>query len=318
MNNTDNFISVVVPVYNEQENLPVLITRLVDVLKNYRRYEVVFVNDGSVDLSETIIRENAAKNSSIKLINLSRNFGHQTAISAGIFHASGDAVLIMDGDLQDPPEIIPQFVDKWKEGYDVVYAIRQKRKENIFKRFAYFSFYRILRKISDIEIPLDSGDFSIMDRKIVDLMNSFPERNRFVRGVRAWLGFKQIGLAYQRDGRFAGRPKYSFSALFKLSYDGIISFSKRPLQIASYLGITMTVVAFVGILYLLFLKIFFGIALQGWTSLFIVVIFIGGIQTLMIGIIGEYIGRIFDEVKGRPYFLVKELVNVDDINKKEM
>ncbi len=308
--NSDKFISVVIPVFNEEENLPVLIERVVKILEQYNQYEIVFVNDGSSDRSESIIMEEGDKNKSIKLINLSRNFGHQAAISAGIFNTSGDAVVVMDADLQDPPEVIPQFVDKWCEGYDTVYAIRTKRKESFFKKTAYFVFYRLLSKVSDVHIPLDSGDFCIMDRKIVDLMNQFPEKNRFVRGVRAWLGFKQTGLVYQRDKRFSGKPKYKFISLLNLSYDGIISFSRKPLQVASYFGISLTLLSFVVIIYLLLIKIFWGVAPKGWTSIIVIVLFVGGVQTMMIGIIGEYLARIYDEVKGRPYYLVRSSHNM--------
>ena len=310
--NSNKFISVVIPVFNEEENLPVLLERLVKILEQYNQYEIVFVNDGSTDSSESIIMEEGDKNKFIKLINLSRNFGHQTAITAGIANASGEAVIVMDADLQDPPEVIPQFVDKWCEGYDTVYAIRTKRKENFFKKTAYFVFYRLLSKISDVNIPLDSGDFSIMDRRIVDLMNQFPEKNCFVRGMRAWLGFKQTGLVYQRDQRFSGKPKYNFLSLLELSYDGIISFSKKPLQVASYFGICLTFLSFIGIIYLFLMKMYWGVAPRGWTSIIVIVIFIGGVQTMMIGIIGEYLARIYDEVKGRPYYLVRSSHNMEE------
>ena len=308
--NRDKLISVVIPVFNEEGNLPILIERVVKILEQYNQYEIVFVNDGSSDRSESIIMEEGDKNKYIKLINLSRNFGHQTAISAGILNTSGDAVVVMDADLQDPPEVIPQFVDKWCEGYDTVYAIRTKRKETFFKKTAYFVFYRLLNKISDVHIPLDSGDFCIMDRRIVDLMNQFPEKNRFVRGVRAWMGFKQTGLVYERDGRFAGKPKYNFASLLKLSYDGIISFSRKPLQMASYLGISLTLLSFMGIIYLILMRIFGGVAPWGWTSIVVIIVFVGGVQTMMIGIIGEYLARIYDEVKGRPHYLERSSHNM--------
>lgn len=315
--NSDIFVSVVIPVFNEEENLPVLINRLENVLSEFRAYEVIFVNDGSQDSSLEILQVNCKRNPSLKVVNFSRNFGHQAAISSGLEYSRGDCVIVMDGDLQDPPEVLPEFIAKWQEGYDVVYAIRKKRKENIFKRSAYFVFYRLMKKVSDIDIPLDSGDFSVMDRKIVDRLNALPERNRFVRGIRSWLGFRQTGLAYERSKRFAGKPKFTFSKLLKLAYDGLISFSHKPLSLASHLGMFITVSSFVAIIVLIVMKIFVGIPLLGWTSTVVVILFIGGIQLMVLGILGEYIGRIFDEVKNRPEYVVKDVVNLNELEKNE-
>lgn len=315
--NSDIFVSVVIPVYNEEENLPVLINRLENVLSEFRAYEVIFVNDGSQDSSLEILHVNCKRNPSLKVVNFSRNFGHQAAISSGLEYSQGDCVIVMDGDLQDPPEVLPDFIAKWQEGYDVVYAIRKKRKENIFKRSAYFVFYRLMKKVSDIDIPLDSGDFSIMDRKIVDRLNALPERNRFVRGIRSWLGFRQTGLAYERSKRFAGKPKFTFSKLLKLAYDGLISFSHKPLSLASHMGMFITASSFVAIIALIVMKLFIGIPLQGWTSTVVVILFIGGIQLMVLGILGEYIGRIFDEVKNRPEYVVKDVVNLNELEKNE-
>jgi len=262
-------------------------------------------------LSENIINQLCVENQFVKLINLSRNFGHQIAITAGLKKSKGDVVVIMDGDLQDPPDVIPKLIEKWKDGYDVVYAIRQKRKENIFKRIAYFIFYRILKFLSDINIPLDSGDFSAIDRKVVDLMNKFPERNRFVRGIRSWVGFNQVGVKYERSFRFSGEPKYSYSKLFKLAYDGLISFSHRPLKIATILGVITTLLSFILIVYILFLNFFKNIDVRGWSSTNVVILFLGGVQLLMIGALGEYIARIYDEVRSRPNYIISYTKNID-------
>jgi len=307
----DIFISAVIPIFNEEENLPVLTEKLTRVLSQYAKYEIIYINDGSKDNSERLISDYCKKNSSIKLINLSRNFGHQQAITAGLNYANGDAVVIMDGDLQDPPEVIPEFVDKWQEGYDVVYAIRTKRKENIFKKLAYFIFYRFLNKISDVKIPLDSGDFSILDKEIVNQLNLLPEKNRFVRGIRAWLGFKQIGIEYERDARNAGKPKYTFKKLLQLALDGILSFSHKPLIIATHLGMIITFISFISILVVIYLKLFTTITVVGYASYMTVMLFMGGIQLFMIGILGEYIGRIYDEVKNRPNYIVNKTQNIE-------
>lgn len=238
------FVSVVIPIFNEEENLSELDNRLHKTLQIYEKYEVVFVNDGSHDRSFEIIKEFQKGNKNYKILDFSRNFGHQAAITAGINFSKGDVVIVMDGDLQDPPEQIPIFVEKWQEGYDVVYAVREKRKENFLKRMAYFTFYRILDHMSEFPIPLDSGDFGLIDRKIADLLKQLPEKNRYVRGLRAWLGFKQIGITYERDSRFAGTPKYTFRSLIKLASDGIISFSDYPLKLSIKFGFLVSSFSF--------------------------------------------------------------------------
>lgn len=305
-------ISIVIPVYNEEKVLEELYRRLVKVMDslNYE-FEVIMVDDGSKDNSLRILEDFCQRDKRFKLISFSRNFGHQTAVSAGIDFTSGDAVIVMDADLQDPPEVLPNFIAKWEEGYDVVYAIRTKRKEGFLKRMAYAAFYRILRYISDIEIPLDSGDFSIMDKKIVDLLKKMPERNRFVRGIRSWLGFRQIGLAYERDPRFAGETKYTFKKLLKLAFDGIVSFSKVPLQFASLMGFIVSAFAIIYGIGTFFQKILTDTTVPGYTTTIIMITFIGGIQLITIGIIGEYIARIYDEVKQRPHYIIKELKGFD-------
>jgi len=308
-NDRDLSVSVVIPIFNESTNISVLVERLVNTLSIYHAFEVVFVNDGSSDDSESVIISHCVRNESIKLISLSRNFGHQLAISAGIANATGDIVFVMDGDLQDPPEVIPDFINKWREGWDVVYAVRKKRKENVFKKTAYFIFYRILKALTPFEIPLDSGDFALMDKKVVAILQKFPERNRFVRGLRSWVGLKQIGLEYERAARFSGTPKYTLGKLIKLAYDGLTSFSAIPLKLAMALGVCFTIAAFIAIVVLTVLKLTGRVELLGWTSLMVVILFTSGLQFILIGILGEYIGRISEEVKKRPQYLIAEKVN---------
>jgi polyisoprenyl-phosphate glycosyltransferase len=305
--------SIVLPIYNEEESLEELYTRVCRVMAGIgETYEIVFVNDGSKDNSLEILKGLNERDSKVKIVNFSRNFGHQIAVSAGIDYAIGNTVVVMDADLQDPPEILPKFIDKLKEGYDVVYAVRKKRPEGFIKRFAYTSFYRILGKISHINMPLDSGDFCVMDRRIVGLLKSMPERNRFVRGIRSWVGFRQIGLEYERDGRYAGKSKYTISKLLKLAFDGFISFSYLPLQLASYLGFVISSISFLGALIYLSLKLFTHIYFpRGFPTTLIIILFLGGIQLMTIGIIGEYIGRVYDEVKQRPLYIVEDLIGFD-------
>ena len=306
--------SVVIPIYNEEENIPLLHERLTKVMVELgETYELILVNDGSADSSFKMLQDIAAKDACLKVINFARNFGHQIAISAGLNHSSGDAVIVMDGDLQDPPEVLPQFIDKWKEGYEVVYAIRTKRKENILKRCAYFSFYRIMKKLSYLDIPLDSGDFSIIDRKVVDHLKAMPEKNRFVRGLRTWIGYRQIGLEYERSERNAGTPKFTLRKLIKLAFDGLVSFSNLPLHLATNLGFGATVISFFAAVFYIVKKLMLGQEeVAGFPTLIVAVLFLGGIQLLTIGILGEYIGRIHEEVKERPLYIIGSKVNFDD------
>ncbi len=307
--------SIVIPLYNEEGTVEELYKRLDTMASGIEgRLEFLLVNDGSTDGTLDILREHASKDPRVKIIDLSRNFGHQTAISAGIDHAGGDAVIVMDGDLQDPPEVIPEFIKKWKEGYEVVYAIRRKRKENMFKRAAYFLFYRIMKMFSKIDIPLDAGDFSLMDRRVVEELRSIPERNRFVRGLRTWVGFRQTGLAYEREGRYAGKAKYTFTKLLRLAFDGLVSFSDVPLKFAANLGFLITSAAFVGVVVYL-VRYFLEIdekTPRGFPTLIISILFLGGIQLLTIGVLGEYIGRIHEEVKGRPLYVVRKKYGFDE------
>jgi glycosyltransferase involved in cell wall biosynthesis len=299
--------SIVIPVYNERETIPTLYERVKNMIDSLDApAEVLIVEDGGTDGSLELLREIHRKDPRFKILSFSRNFGHQVAISAGLEHATGDAVMIIDGDLQDPPEVLPQFIAKWKEGFDVVYAIRRKRKENIFTRAAYAMFYRILNRLSYLDTPLDSGDFCLMDKTVVEAMRKLPERKRFVRGLRTWVGFRQVGLAYERDKRFAGEPKYTFTKLLGLAYDGIFSISTTPLRIAVYIGFTLAALAFLGGLLVVYDKLVHGIAIAGWSSTIVIITFLGGVILSTLGMIGEYVSRIYEEVKSRPLYIVRE------------
>jgi dolichol-phosphate mannosyltransferase len=307
-------ISVVIPCYNEQDVLSELFRRMTDAAESWGlNWEIICVDDGSSDKTWDLLSDQHAKDPRWSVISFSRNFGHQTAVSAGIFHATGDAVIVIDADLQDPPEEIHRFIDKWQEGYDIVYAIRKRRKEGIFKKISYWIFYRILSKMIDFELPLDSGDFCIMDRRIVDILNSMPERNRFVRGLRAWSGFKQIGLVYERQGRAAGLSKYDFKKLRRLALDGIVSFSTVPLSVVAHIGLWITVLSSLGIILhvsqFIFEDFFTSIGwgpVPGVPTIVISVLFLGGVQLTVLGVIGQYLGRIYDEVKQRPRWIIKQ------------
>jgi dolichol-phosphate mannosyltransferase len=302
------FVSVVIPVYNEEENIPILHNRLTQVFSNIGSdYEIIFVDDGSSDGSVSILSDIIKTDQRVTLVELARNFGHQIAISAGLEFSRGRGVIIMDADLQDPPEVLPGFIEKWQEGYDVVYAIREERKESWLKKAAYKYFYRILKKIANIEIPLDSGDFCIMDRRVVDEIVRMPERNRFVRGIRSWVGLKQVGLAYERDYRNAGKPKYTFTKLVYLALDGLVSFSFIPLRIITILGMLVSSFSLAMAVFYLIKRIFFSLNPPGFATLIVSIFFFAGIQLTMLGVIGEYIGRIFEEVKQRPLYILKRV-----------
>ena len=303
--------SVILPVYNEQGNLNSLYKRVTKVLVDLKKeYEVIFINDGSHDKTKDILEDLHKKSNNIKIINFSRNFGHQTAVTAGLDFATGEQVAILDADLQDPPEILPKFFAKLDEGYDVVYAIRKKRKENIFKRIAYSLFYKILHLIASVDIPLDSGDFCVLSRRMVKTINSFPERNRFIRGLRSWAGFKQIGLEYEREKRLAGESKYGLKKLFKLAFDGIFSFSFIPLQIMFVLGSASLFLSIMGIFWAIYMK-FFTTAysrVPGFATTTILIMFVGGLKLFSMGIMGEYLRRVYDEVKQRPQYIIESKI----------
>jgi polyisoprenyl-phosphate glycosyltransferase len=306
-------ITVVVPLFNEQENVEALYRRLDLVLRSLDLpYEILLVDDGSHDLTPQLIDALTRKDPRVTAIQLSRNFGHQAAISAGIDHARGQAVIVMDGDLQDPPELLPQLIAKWREGYEVVYAVRQERKEGPLKRLGYFSFYRIFRAISDLDIPLDSGDFCLMDRCVVDVLKHLPERMRFMRGLRSFVGFRQIGLAYERGLREAGKPKYRLGALVYLAIDGLISFSSYPLRLVSYLGLFTISIALVLLVWVVSSALYAHKVPQGWASTIVTVLFMGSIQLFSLGIIGEYIRLIFLETKRRPTYITRDTQGSQD------
>jgi glycosyltransferase involved in cell wall biosynthesis len=308
-------LSVVIPIYNEEAVLPELYRRLTQVLsQNPLRltYEIVFVNDGSIDGCRPILGKLHADDPAVKVVNLSRNFGHQAALTAGIDFARGDVVVCMDGDLQDPPEVIPSLLEKWREGYEVVYAVRKARKEGMVKRACYAAFYRLLGRLSQVSIPPDAGDFALMDRRVVDCLKTMPERSRFLRGLRAWVGFRQTGVEYERNRRFAGAPKYTWAKLVRLALNGLLSFSATPLRIATGVGTALSLCSLFSILVVLYFKLFTDKAIPGWAATVIPILLLGGIQLLSIGILGEYVAQIFDEVKRRPIYLVSEVLNGEE------
>ena len=298
--------SVVIPVFNEEDNLESLYHRLSKVLENpCKNYEIIFVDDGSTDNSLKIIMRLRETDSGVKIISFSRNFGHQVAITAGIDYASGSAVIVMDADLQDPPEVIPRLVEKWREGYDTVYAIRESRKDPIFKKAIAFIFYRLFRRMSDVDIPVDAGDFRLMSRRVVDILKAMPERNRYLRGLASWIGFRQARVRYARDKRYAGKSKYTLWKLARLALDGVTAFSHFPLRLVTQLGLVVSLVGFIYIAKMIIDALLFGRTVPGWTTLMAAVLFLGGVQLIVIGVIGAYIGRIYVEVQQRPLYLIK-------------
>lgn len=307
-------LSVVVPLYNEAETVAPLLARIGDVAERLRAgfdCEIVLVNDGSTDGTAAAIRREMERRPHVVLVNLSRNFGHQLAATAGMEIASGDAIVLMDGDLQDPPELIETFVRKWREGYDVVYAVRRARPgESPFKLLTARAFYRIIKRLTKVAIPLDAGDFRLMSRRVVNALRRSPERNRFLRGMVSWVGFNQTAIEYDRDVRYAGKTKYPLGKMIRFAMDGIVSFSDIPLRFASYFGFTVSAVAFVYALIVIAFKLF---SLKppaytpGWASTIVAVLFLGGVQLMSLGILGEYLGRVYDEVKGRPLYLISDI-----------
>jgi glycosyltransferase involved in cell wall biosynthesis len=307
-------LSIVVPMYNEQGNVGPLLERIGAVVENLPgrpSYEIVLVNDGSSDATVDAIREQLARRPHLVLVNLSRNFGHQLAATAGIELAAGEAVILMDGDLQDPPELIGAFVEKWREGFDVVYAVRRSRKgESAFKLFTAGFFYRIIKRLTKVSIPVDTGDFRLMSRRVVEALRRSPERHRFLRGMVSWVGFNQVGVVYDRDVRLSGQTKYPLPKMIRFAIDAITSFSDIPLRFAAYFGFAVSAIAFVYALVVVIDKLF-GVYppayTPGWASTIVAVVFLGGVQLISLGIIGEYLGRIYDEVKGRPLYLISDV-----------
>jgi glycosyltransferase involved in cell wall biosynthesis len=307
-------LSIVVPLYNEEGNVARLVERIVaaaERLPGKPLYEIVLVNDGSTDATATKIRAEMASRANIVFVNLSRNFGHQLAATAGVDIARGEAVVLMDGDLQDPPELIEAFVRKWREGYDVVYAVRRNRKgESRFKLITARIFYRTIKQLTKVSIPVDTGDFRLMSRRVVEALKRSPERHRFLRGLVSWVGYNQVGVEYDRDERYSGTTKYPLTKMLRFAIDGITSFSDVPLRFASFLGFCSSAIAFVYALLVIVFKLFSlnpPAYTKGWASTIVAILFLGGVQLISLGILGEYIGRIYDEVKGRPLYLISEI-----------
>ena len=300
--------SIVAPIYNELENLPELYRRVKEVMdSNGESWELILVDDGSTDGSTKKIREFAQADSRVRPIIFARNFGHQIAITAGWDYARGDATVIIDADLQDPPEVILDLAKKWKEGYEVVYAVRAEREgESWFKKLTASLFYRIIYRITDVKIPVDTGDFRLMDRKVVEVLKQMRERHRFPRGMSAWVGFRQVGVEYKRAARFAGETKYPFNKMLRLALNAITSFSYFPLQVATFFGFFSAGVAILAIPVVIYLRMNGIPQLTGQATTLIAVLFLGGVQLISLGILGEYIGRLYDEAKGRPLYIVRE------------
>ncbi|MEI6498902.1 MAG: glycosyltransferase family 2 protein [bacterium] len=305
-------ISLILPIYNEEGNIAELYLRSQKVLASSGKYEIIYVNDGSKDGSYEMLLKLAQKDKNIKILDFSRNFGHQIAITAGLDYAEGDAVVIMDSDLQDPPEIIPKMIKQWQAGYEIVYAKRRTRKDTFFKKATASFFYRILKNFANINIPEDTGDFRLMDRKVVLEMRKLKEHSRFMRGLTSWVGFKQTAVLFDRDQRKYGRTGYPFWKMVRFAIDGLTSFSFFPLKLASYIGSFSALIGFVWGLYAIYERLFFPErVVAGWTTIVIVTSFMGGIQLMILGVIGEYIGRIYAETQNRPLYIIKDRVNFD-------
>ncbi|NVK86243.1 MAG: glycosyltransferase family 2 protein [Cytophagia bacterium] len=308
-------VSIVIPLYNEEAVFAELIKRLNNLIDSFhKKIEVILVDDGSSDSTPQLMRELALKNERFQSVILSRNFGHQIALSAGLKQTNAtEAVFIIDADLQDPPEMLEQFYQLYEEGYDVVYAIRKNRKEGFFKKLAYATFYRIMVKISYVQIPLDTGDFSLISARMAKLLNEMPEESRYLRGMRSWLGFRQIGVEYDREERKSGESKYSLKKLFQLAFNGIFNFSEFPIKLITNLGL-LTILSSIGyLIYVIAKKLIYGNVPEGFTGLLFVLVLFGGIQMLSLGLIGEYVLRIFFQVKQRPLFVIKEKIKNKEI-----
>lgn len=304
-------ISLVIPCYNEEEVIQATLAELTQFMATQPAYafEVILVDDGSRDTTLSLLKHAAKRDSRLRILAFARNFGHQLAVTAGIDAAQGDAVVLIDADLQDPPDVVAGMIQKWQQGYDVVYGTRRTREgESPFKLATARLFYRLLNKLSEVPIPLDTGDFRLMSRPVVNVLKSMPEHHRFIRGMVAWVGFKQIALPYDRKRRAAGTSKYPLVKMLRFAKDGILSFSSKPLQVATTMGMAASFVALLGILYALALRIFTNTWVEGWTALMIAVLFMGGVQLLCLGVIGEYIGRMYEQSKGRPLYVVRERI----------
>ncbi len=305
---TDLLVSIVIPILNEEDNIPVIVEKLQDILKQSIRYEIIFVDDGSSDATLTAVKAFNENDKRIKYISFSRNFGHQNALKAGLDYAQGDGVITMDGDLQHPPELIPQLIEKWQEGYDVITTIRKENpKASILKKLSSWGFYKVVNSLSDIQIKQGSADFRLLDRSVVEVIRHLQESPLFIRGLISWLGFKQYGIEYIPQDRLSGKTKYSMIKMFQFASFGITSFSVKPLYFSAKIGAVIAMLSFCYGLYALYIRLFTNIAIEGWASLLIVMSFIGGIQLLMMGILGEYLGKLFMAQKQRPNYIIREL-----------
>ena len=300
--------TIIAPIYNELENIPELYPRIRDVMdQTHEPWELILIDDGSTDGSTEVIRKLAENDERVRPVIFARNFGHQIAVTAGIDYSRGDSVIIIDADLQDPPEVILDLIEKWREGYDVVYAVRETREgESWFKKTTAALFYRLIRAITNVDIPLDTGDFRLMDRKVVSVMVKMREKHRFLRGMSSWVGFNQIGVNYKRKPRYAGETKYPFKKMLQFAMNAITSFSYFPLQLATFIGFVAAGLSVLAIPVVAILRLITGTALLGQATTLIIVLFLGGVQLISLGIIGEYIGRIYDEAKDRPLYVVAE------------
>jgi dolichol-phosphate mannosyltransferase len=313
-------LSVVVPLYNEESVLPELLRRIRSVLDGIHGgpHEVIIVDDGSIDRTAKIIEEEAKRDGRLIGISLSRNFGHQAALTAGLDYVTGDVSIVMDGDLQDPPEAIPLFLEKYQQGYDVVYAQRIRRKEPWALRLCYFTFYRLMERLSDIQVPLDAGDFGLMSRRVVDNLRRMPEHLRYLRGMRSWVGFRQIGVSVERGERHSGGSKYGILGLLKLAFDGIFSFSTVPIRAAAIVGTFAMVVSILYVLYALYARMILRESPEGFTALIMAVVFLSGVLLFFVGIVGEYVGRIYEEIKSRPVYIVGRIVGAANRSSNEV
>ncbi|ACK71277.1 glycosyl transferase family 2 [Gloeothece citriformis PCC 7424] len=308
--NADIKYSLIIPIYNEEEIILEMYRRVSAIMAQLdESVELILINDGSRDNSLNLIRDLHTRDPRVCYLSFARNFGHQIAVTAGLNFARGQAIIILDADLQDPPELIPTLIQKWQQGYEVVYAQRLKRKnEGWFKRLTAYVFYRILRRLADVDIPSDTGDFCLMDRKVVDLLNAMPEQNRYIRGLRAWVGFRQTAVEFEREPRFAGEVKYTFSKSFSLALNSLISFSKVPLRLSSYLGLLSAGVALLMAILVLYWRLYQpNSPVTGLATIMIAIFFLGSVQLICLGILGEYIGRIYEEIKGRPLYTLAEV-----------
>lgn len=306
--------SVVIPVYNEQDVISETYKRLTNVMSSIgETYELIFVNDGSRDNTAQIIAEFVQNDANVRLIDFTRNFGHMPAISAGMEHSRGEAIFVIDADLQDPPEVFPEMIEKWKEGYHVVYGKRIERKgETLFKRATAWMFYRFIRKMTAVDLPSDTGEFRLIDRKVCDVINKLPEKNRYIRGLVSWVGFKQVPVEYVREKRFAGKTKYPLRKMLSFAMDAVTSFSNKPLKFATMIGFVISALSFAFIIYVIYQALFTDRTVAGWASTMAAVLFTQGIVLMILGLMGGYIGRIYNEIQNRPIYVIREIVEQEE------